>query len=429
MAQVVIVNLWGKRLGALSEDERTGNLIFQYDKNFLSLGLNVSPFHMNIEDGDRIYSFPDHNNNSTFKGLPGLLADSLPDNYGNAVIRAWLAANGRASTNLSPIETMLFIGSRGMGALEFEPASRKEPKRSSPVDVDNLVKIANRILNDRENFSANLSKNEREALADILKIGVSAGGARAKAIIAYNPKTKEVRSGQVKAPRDFSYWLIKFDGVTDKQLGETYGYGRVEMAYSLMAKQAGINMTECMLLEENNRAHFMTKRFDRDEDGNKIHMQSFCALRHFDYNEVGLYSYEQLFESMRTLGLHYQDAEQLFRRMVFNVLSRNCDDHTKNFAFLMSPTGEWKLSPAFDVCHSYHPGSHWVSSQSLTVNMKRDSFSKDDFLMVAKKMNIKKAVHILDEVSSAIAQWDRFANEVTVDINLRQAIKTTFISL
>ena len=429
MAQVVTVNLWGKRLGALSEDERTGNLLFQYDKKFLSLGLNVSPFHMNIGDGDRIYSFPDHNNNSTFKGLPGLLADSLPDNYGNAVIQAWLAANGRASTNLSPIETMLFIGSRGMGALEFEPASRKESKRSSPVDLDTLVKIANRILNDRENFSTNLSKNDQEALADILKIGVSAGGARAKAIIAYNPKTKEVRSGQVMAPNGFSYWLIKFDGVTDKQLGETYGYGRVEMAYSLMAKQAGITMTECMLLEENNRAHFMTKRFDRDEDGNKIHMQSFCALCHFDYNAVGLYSYEQLFESMRSLGLPYPDAEQLFRRMVFNVLSRNCDDHTKNFAFLMSPNGEWRLSPAFDICHSYRPGSHWVSSQSLTVNVKRDSFSKEDFLSVAKKMNIKKAVHIVDEVSSAIAQWDRFANEVAVEINLRQAIKTTFISL
>lgn len=429
MAQVVIVNLWGKRLGALSEDERNGDLLFQYDKSFLQLGLNVSPFHMTIEDGDRIYSFPNHNNNSTFKGLPGLLADSLPDNYGNAVIQAWLAANGRASTNLTPIETMLFIGSRGMGALEFEPASRPEPKRSSPVDIDNLVKIANRILNDRENFTTSLSKNEQEGLADILKIGVSAGGARAKAIIAYNPKTKEVRSGQVKAPKGFSYWLIKFDGVTDNQLGGTYGYGRVEMAYSMMARQAGINMTECMLLEESDRAHFMTRRFDRDDDGNKIHMQSFCALRHFDYNLVGHYSYEQLFESMRSLGLPYPDADQLYRRMVFNVISRNCDDHTKNFAFLMNPNGEWKLSPAFDLCHSYRPDSHWVSSQSLTINMKRDAFTKEDFLLVAKKMNIKKPGQIIDEVSAAVMNWDSFAREVNVNPNLRKAIKTTFISV
>jgi serine/threonine-protein kinase HipA len=429
MAQVVIVNLWGKRLGALSEDERTGNLLFQYDRNFLRLGLNVSPFHMNINEGDRVYFFPEHTTNSTFKGLPGLLADSLPDNYGNAVIQAWLAANGRGSGKLSPIETMLFIGSRAMGALEFEPAFRQDPKRSSPIEVDSLVNIANRILNDRENFSTNLSEKEQEGLADILKVGVSAGGARAKAIIAYNPKTKEVRSGQVKAPKNFSYWLIKFDGVTDKQLGVASGYGRVEMAYSLMAKHAGINMTECTLLEENDRAHFMTKRFDRDDDGNKIHMQSFCALRHFDYNAVGYYSYEQLFETMRVLGLPYNEAEQLFRRLVFNVLSRNCDDHTKNFAFLMSPDGEWRLSPAFDVCHSYRPGSHWVSSQSLTVNMKRDNFIREDFLLVAKKMNIKKAAQIIDEVSDAISQWTGFANEIGVEKKLRQAIMGTFITL
>jgi serine/threonine-protein kinase HipA len=252
--------------------------------------------------------------------------------------------------------------------LEIKPSLRQESTKASSLEIESLVGIANKVLNSREDFQTDLSKEEEAALADILKIGTSAGGARAKAVIAFNPKTGEVKSGQVKAPAGFSHWIIKFDGVTDTQFGASMGYGRVEMAYYLMAKEAGIQMSECRLLEENGRAHFMTKRFDRTETGEKIHMQSLCGLRHFDFNQVGMYSYEQVFETMRMLRLSYPEAEQQFIRMVFNVLARNCDDHTKNFAFLMDQSGKWTLSPAYDVCHAFRPGSLWVSSQSLTVN-------------------------------------------------------------
>jgi serine/threonine-protein kinase HipA len=394
--------------------------------------LDISPIKMPLGQGKRIYSFPELRKSrgdvfDTFKGLPGLLADMLPDKYGNQLINTWLIQNGRQADSLNPVEQLCFIGKRGVGALEIRPSLRKDSEKATHLEIDSLVHIAGKILNSRADFQADLSSEEQSALSDILKIGTSAGGARAKAVIAFNPKTGEVKSGQVKAPAGFSYWIIKFDGVHDSQFGASAGYGRVEMAYYLMALSAGIQMSECRLLEENGRAHFMTKRFDRLDTGQKIHMQSLCGLRHFDFNQVGYHSYEQVFETMRMLRLPYPEAEQLFLRMVFNVLARNCDDHTKNFAFLMDQTGKWSLSPAYDICYAYRPGSLWVSAQSLMVNGKRENITDADFLEVARQMNIKKPEAKIESVKAAVRRWIEFADEVSVEGLLRDGIKETLL--
>lgn len=430
MAKTANVKLWGKPVGSVAWDDATGIGSFEFEPSFLNTSWDIAPLKMPLSEAKgKIYTFTELRDNSSFKGLPGLLADVLPDKYGNALINAWLTRHGRPSGSLNPVEMLCFIGKRGMGALEFEPPEPKGANTSTKIEIADLVQVANDILIGRKDISTNLSLDEEKALIDILKIGTSAGGARAKAVIAYNTETGEVRSGQADVNKGFSHWIIKFDGVKDSQFGETQGYGRVEMAYHLMAKDAGIEMTECRLIEENNRAHFITKRFDRQPGKEKIHVQSFCAIQHYDFNDVSSYSYEQLFETMRILGLQYPQAEQLFRRMVFNVISRNCDDHTKNFAFLMDKNGEWRLSPAFDVCHSYRPGSDWVSQQSLSVNGKRQNISREDFLSVAKQMNIKKAGHIIDHINHIVQDWDRYAKQVDVNIKLKEAIQRTFVKL
>lgn len=424
--------IWDKLAGAVLWDESTQVGSFEFSGNFLQYGLDISPVKMPLAQGKKVFAFPELRKSKgdpfdTFKGLPGLLADMLPDKYGNQLINAWLIQNGRSSESLNPVEQLCFIGERGVGALEIKPTLRSEKQKSSSLEIDSLVNIAGKILNSRENFHSSLTGEEQSALSDILKIGTSAGGARAKAVIAYNPKMGKVKSGQVKASTGFSYWIIKFDGVHDSQFGATMGYGRVEMAYYLMAKSAGIEMSECRLLEENGRAHFMTKRFDRKDNGQKIHMQSLCGLRHFDFNQVGFYSYEQVFETMRMLRLSYPEAEQMFIRMVFNVLARNCDDHTKNFAFLMDQDGKWRLSPAYDVCYAYRPGSIWVSEQSLMVNGKRDNIAKSDFLEVARKMNIKKPEEKIESVISSVKRWKEFAEQVRVESKLRDGIAKTLL--
>lgn len=430
MITTAFINIWNQRVGAIAWDSDTGLGSFEYDGTFLKNNWNLSPIKMSIENANRrIFTFSELRDVKTFRGLPGLLADVLPDKYGNALINTWLTRNGRASDSLNPVETLCFIGQRGMGALEFEPVRQKTSSKSSKIEINSLVDVAEKILSGRQDFSATLEPNEEKALLDILKIGTSAGGARAKAVIAYNPKTKEVRSGQADAPKGFAHWLIKFDGVTDKQFGTSSGYGRVEMAYYLMAKDAGIEMTECQLFEENGRSHFMTRRFDRVDGKEKLHVQSFCAMQHYDFNEVNLYSYEQLFETMRMLGLPYPQAEQLYRRMVFNVLARNCDDHTKNFMFMMDKTGKWKLSPAYDVCHAYRPNSEWVSQHALSINGKRKDITKADLLEVAKQMNVKKAESIIKQVSEVISNWNHYADEVKVEKKLKQAIQKTLIVL
>lgn len=429
MINNAFVNIWNTRVGAIAWNPDTGLGTFQYDKNFLKTGINLSPILMPIENGDVLYEFPENRNTKTFKGLPGLLADVLPDKYGNAIINAWLASQGRPSDSLNPVETLCFIGERGLGALTFEPVVPKPKNTSVKLELDSLINIAEDILSGRKDFAANLSKDEEKALFEILKIGSSAGGARAKAFIAYNANTGEVRSGQTKAPKGFEHWLIKFDGVSDAQFGASFGYGKVEKAYYDMATDAGIQMMESKLLEENGRAHFMTKRFDRDSDVGKIHVQSFCALRHFDFNEVNLYSYEELFETMRMLVLTYPEAQEMFRRMVFNVLSRNCDDHTKNFSFIMNQKGEWKLSPAYDICHAYRPDSAWVSQHALSINGKRKDIKRHDLLAVGKNMNIKNAEEIIDKVALVVSNWKNYAKAVGVDNKLLKAIEKTLLIL
>ncbi|WP_158995149.1 type II toxin-antitoxin system HipA family toxin [Mucilaginibacter sp. L196] len=429
MINSAFINLWGERVGAIAWDADKGVADFEFEPAFLRKGWDISPLKMPVSGANgRIFSFNELRGNQTFKGLPGLLADVLPDRYGNTLINTWLARMGRPADSMNPVEMLCFIGQRGMGALEFEPVEPKGKNTSTKLEVDSLVEISEAILTGRKDFHTHLSKDEEKGLLDILKIGTSAGGARAKAVIAYNPKTGEVRSGQAEAPKGFTQWLIKFDGVHDAQFGTSRDYGRVEMAYHLMAVDCGIEMTECRLLEEHGRAHFMTRRFDRVPEKGKIHVQTFCAIQHFDFNNVGSYSYEQLFQTMRSLRLDYPQAEQMYRRMVFNVLARNCDDHTKNFAFTMDKKGQWALAPAYDVCHAYRPDSPWVSQQSLSVNGKRRGIDRKDLLEVAKQMSIKKPDEIIRQIESTLQLWPEFANQCDVAPVLQKAIAETFIS-
>jgi serine/threonine-protein kinase HipA len=430
MITTAYINIWEKRVGAIAWDANNGLISFEYEPSFIANNWDLSPIKMPIHGSERrVFSFPALRGITTFKGLPGLLADVLPDKYGSSIINAWLISNGRPSDSMSPVELLCFIGSRGMGALEFEPVLPISNSAATKIELSSLIQIAQEILSGKQKFRTNLLSDEAKALSDILKIGSSAGGARAKAVIAFNPVTNEIRSGQTNAPKGFTHWLIKFDGVSDKQLGTSLGYGRVEMAYYLMAKEAEIEMTECRLLEENDRAHFMTKRFDRVHGEGKIHVQSFCAIAHYDFNEITSFSYEQLFETMRSMLLPYADAEQLYRRMVFNVMARNCDDHTKNFSFLMDKTGKWKLAPAFDVCHAYRPGSTWVSQHSMSINGKRQNITRNDLLQVAHKMNIKKADIIIDKVHDAVSKWNSFATITNVNTDLKGAIEKTLLLL
>jgi serine/threonine-protein kinase HipA len=430
MISTAYINIWNKRVGAIAWDDNSGLASFEYEPSFLANNWDLAPLKMPINGAEKqVFSFPELRNTSTFKGLPGLLADVLPDKYGNSLINAWLASNGRPADSMNPVELLCFIGRRGMGALEFEPVLPKANSGATKIELNSLIHVAQEILLGRQNFNTDLSSDDAKALIDILKIGTSAGGARAKAVIAFNPETNEIRSGQADAPKGFTHWLLKFDGVTDQQIGTSSGYGRVEMAYYLMAKEAAIEMTECRLLEENGRAHFMTKRFDREHGKGKFHVQSFCAIAHYDFNEITLFSYEQLFETMRSMRLPYNDAEQLYRRMVFNVMARNCDDHTKNFSFIMDKTGKWKLAPAFDVCHAFRPGSSWVSQHSLSINGKRMNISRNDLLDVAKKMNIKKADAIIDQVHAAVKKWNEFAKQTNVKKDLKEAISKTLLFL
>ena len=427
-----IVKIWDMKVGAIAWDEINQIARFEYYPEFVRTKIELSPIKMPLPTGKRVFEFPElrkskNDEFDTFKGLPGLLADSLPDRYGNQLINSWLAQNGRPADSMNPVEQLCFIGSRGMGALEFEPAQFRSSKNTSHIEIDSLVNIARKMLSKRVNFTANLKEDEIGAMKEILKIGTSAGGARPKAIIAYNAKTGEVRSGQTKSPRGFEHWLIKLDGVSSTQFGESTGYGRVEMAYYKMARACGIKMMESQLLEENGRAHFMTQRFDRENGNTRHHIQTLCAMQHFNYNLVTIYSYEQLFQTMRKLRLPYNDAVQMFRRMVFNVVASNCDDHTKNFAFRLRENSRWELSPAYDICYAFDPKSIWVSQHALSINGKRKGISDDDLLNIAKSMNVKKAKQIIEDIRSNVAKWRDFADEFKVRSELRDLIYNNLV--
>lgn len=426
MVDVAEIKIWGELAGAVRWDAEQQLGYFQYDPKFLEKGWDLSPIQMPIENGSRIYSFPElrkgrGQTEDTFKGLPGLLSDALPDRYGNRLINTWLVQQNRLESSMNPVEKLCFIGSRGMGALEFEPSQIKQSKNTFSIELDSLVEIAAKMLNEREAFLTNIDKDQEKAMMEILKIGTSAGGARPKAVIAFNPKTKEVRSGQASVPQGFEHWLIKLDGVSSDQFGESSGWGRVEYAYYLMAKECGIDISECQLLEENGRAHFMTKRFDREENV-KHHIQSLCGLQHYDFNDMYGFSYEQVFQTMRILRLTYPEAEEMFRRMVFNVLATNYDDHTKNFSFILKKNDAWRLAPAYDLCFSFDETNQWVSSQTLSVNGKRLNITKEDLMTIAKDNSIKKGEKIIHEINHVVKSWNQYAVEAEVRKDLKEKI-------
>lgn len=417
MTLVARVELWGRVIGAVSMVPGTNHAAFQYSPEFLGSGIEVSPLTMPLAPS--VYSFP-HLAQNTFHGLPGLLADSLPDKFGNALINAWLATQGRTPESFNALERLCYTGVRGMGALEYAPAIGPKRSKSTRIEIDALVRLASEVLTQRNGLHGSFDGPHRErTLQDILMVGTSAGGARAKAVIAWNPETNEVRSGQVPAGNGFEYWLLKFDGVAgnkDKELDDPKGYGAIEYAYCLMARAAGITTSECRLMEENGRRHFMARRFDRLPDGAKLHMLSLGAMSHFDYNVAGAYSYEQAFLTMRQLQLPPESLEEQFRRMVFNLVARNQDDHVKNIAFLMDKAGQWSLSPAFDVTYSYNPDGQWTSMHQMTVNGKRDGFTIEDLRSCAQTALLRRGREktILDEVCSAARRWRQFAEAAGV---------------
>lgn len=428
MVDVAEIMIWGELAGAVRWDERQQLASFQYHPDFLRKGWDLSPLKMPLLEGSRIYRFPElrrqkDNAFDTFKGLPGLLADALPDRYGNELINAWLAQQGRPAGSMNPVEQLCFIGSRAVGAMEFEPAHIPAQRTTFDIEIASLVETAHRILSGKEAFLANLDADEERALKAILRVGTSAGGARPKAVIAYNPKTGDVRSGQTKVPEGYEHWLIKLDGVSDTQFGQSLGWGRVEYAYYLMAIECGIEMMESGLLEENGRAHFITRRFDREAGNIKHHIQTLCGLQHFDYNNMGAYSYEQVFQTMRLLRLPYPEAEQMFRRMVFNVVATNCDDHTKNFSFRLKKDERWELAPAYDVCYSFDPDSIWVNRQTLSINGKRSSITRDDLMTIARANSIKKAEKIIGEINDVVGHWEDYAVQAKVQDDLMNTIK------
>ena len=408
------IRLWNKDVGAVSWLQDRGYAVLEFDSSFLKEGLDISPIHMGLttaRQGDSIFSFPALNR-ETFRGLPGLLADALPDKFGNVIIDAWLARNGRDSKDFSSVERLCYVGSRGMGALEFRPMVSRGLESPVPVEIAELAKLAQEITVKRSSLDVNLGGNNKvnnEAIMDILRVGTSAGGARPKAVIAMDEKG-HVLSGQAEVPIGYEYWILKFDGVSDLELGEPKGYGRIEYAYHLMAKAAGIEMTECRLLEEHGRAHFLTKRFDR-QGGQKIHMQSLCGLAHYDFNLAGAYAYEQAFAVMRKLRISKAEAIQQYRRMVFNVIARNQDDHTKNIAFLMNKEGKWRLSPAFDVTYSHNPAGQWTNQHQMSINGKRDHFLMTDLISIGESISLPRPGKIISEILNIVNIWPTYAGE------------------
>jgi serine/threonine-protein kinase HipA len=406
------VVLWGTEIGAVSWVEEREIGVFQYSPEFIPSGIQLSPLAMPLREYPyEFLALP----RETFRGLPGLLADSLPDKFGNSIINAWLASQGRTQASFNPVERLCTIGKRGMGGLEYEPAISMPFSTTKKIEIANLVEISNRILDQRSTLHGILSgRDDQKAMEDILRVGTSAGGARAKAILAWNPVTNEFRSGQVTAPPGFEYWILKFDGINrnhDRDVADPQGFGKIEFAYSLMAVEAGIKMMPCRLHHEGGRSHFMTKRFDRNDDGTKIHMQSLGALTHIDFNQPAGFSYEEALQSLKRINVPQKDLEQLVLRAMFNVVGRNQDDHVKNIACLMDRNGAWILSPAFDLTYSFNPNSKWTSRHQMSLNGKLDQFVSADFVSLAELGGIKapRALEMLAQVIQTIKRWPEFA--------------------
>ena len=428
------VLLWGSEIGAVSwlDDREIG--VFQYYPDFIRSQIQLAPLTMPLDN--RTYSFPNLPRN-TFKGLPGLLADSLPDKYGTEIVNAWLENQGRSPSSFNSVERLCYVGRRGMGALEFEPALLKSPDKYNTIEVEKLAELASRILNRRQSIGGILTgSDDRKALEDIIRVGTSAGGARAKAILAWNPISNEFKSGQVMVEPGFEYWILKFDGIEsfrDSELGNPKGYGKIEYAYYLMAKDIGIDMMDCRIHEEGGRSHFMTKRFDRDDNGRKVHMQSLGAIAHFDFNKQGVYSYEQAINVIKRLNLPRKDLMQQVYRAMFNIIGRNQDDHVKNISFLMNRRGNWRLSPAFDMSYAYNESGLWTNRHQMSLNNKRDKFERKDLIDFAGFAGIKskQANEMLDSVIEIFSKWREFAEKAkmdeesvnTIQANLKTKIK------
>ena len=418
------VLLWGTQIGAVSwiEEDKLG--VFQYTPEFVGSGIQPAPFMMPLRVP--AYQFPGLSD--TFKGLPGMLSDSLPDKFGTSVINAWLARQGRSEDDFSPVERLCVIANRGMGALEFEPAIPFAAPVDDLLEIEKLVELTNEILNEKKNVSVKLDQDDnREALATLVRVGTSAGGARAKAIVDWNPSTGEFRSGQIKNPEGFEHWIIKFDGVGNKEeraIISPQGYGKIEFVYSELARLAGINMPKTHLYHEGGRSHFMVKRFDRNESGDKIHMQSLGAIRHVDFNSPGIYSYEETLISMKQLELPVSDLEEFFRRAVFNVFARNNDDHVKNVAFLMDRRGQWRLSPAYDLTFACDPGNYWLRRHQMTINGKAENFDLQDLEMLGSLAGLKKkkTLEVIKRVWEAIKSWRKLAEIQGIDPQRTDAI-------
>jgi len=424
------VKLWGSKIGVVSwiDDRRIG--VFQYVPEFFNSGIQLSPLMMPLSKTP--YSFPSLAVN-TFKGLPGLLADSLPDRFGNAVINAWLAEQGRQETDFNPIDRLCYIGHRGMGALEYEPAIKGISQRTSPLDIENLVNLANQILNERKKLSGSFAgENDKKAIEDIIRVGSSAGGARAKAVLAWNPVSGKFKSGQLNLPKGYEHWIMKFDGISensDNPLASPQGYGKIEYAYHLMAVDAGLDMTECCIFPESGRSHFMTRRFDRTTESGKLHVQTLGAIAHFDYMLPSSYSYEQALQVIRRLQLPQRDLEQMVLRAIFNVVGKNCDDHVKNIAFMMNRKGKWSLAPAYDLTYAWNPAGTWTNRHQMSINGKRDNIDRNDLISFAEKADLKKAKAnmLIDRVIDTFSRWQYFAQKAEIDQQTISKIRKNLI--
>ncbi len=429
VSQVVNVNYAERVIGAVSFDTETGLGAFEYSPGFIDSGIELSPIKMPLSR--QIYSFPEAGY-ETFKGLPGLVADSLPDDFGNAVLNAWVAAKGQSPNEITPLQRLQYIGQRGMGALEYSPATRlKGLNASEKIEISSLVSIAQEILDSRQTFSLTLDhpgEADREAMLSLLSVGMSAGGARPKAVLAFNDDFTQVRSGQVNAAKGFTHHIMKFDGVSEHRQGqETFGdpqgYGAMEYVYYLMATQCGINMMPTRLLDEGSRRHFVTQRFDR-LGNDKVHVQTLNGLAHVDYKRPGSYSYAEVFAIARQLRVPAKDAEELLRRLVFNIVARNHDDHSKNFSFLIVDK-QWRLSPAYDLAYSYKPGSQWVNSHWMSLNGKRDGFSREDFYSLETlipSFSRNKINRVIDKTIDLVSQWSKLAAAQDVPKSLLKEI-------
>lgn len=407
---VVKVYIWDNYVGAVALDPAYQFYAFAFDEKFRRNGINLSPLQMPVASADQPQLFinlPE----ATYQRLPAFLADALPDDFGNALVDRYMAERGISRSQITVLDRLAYMGNRAMGALEFRPQHGPRGQTATAIKLGELVAQA------RHAIAGTIDGDEHAnaALRSIIEVGTSAGGARAKAVIAWNPQTDEIRSGQAIAPTGFEHWLLKFDGMgKDHELGSSSDYGRIEYAYYLMATAAGITMNESRLLLENGRAHFMTKRFDREGTNLKHHIQTLCSMSHIDFKKKSTNGYAQFFTTISALNLGHAALVEAFRRMVFNVMARNCDDHSKNFSFRMRQGESWELAPAYDVTFAHNPAGEWTSAHLLSVNGKFQDLTINDLLCEADRFGIGEAKSVIKRVREALQTWSSFAKKAGV---------------